>query len=505
LIMRPIQTSTLNISTLSNFERDQVYNGADVCLTYEIHSKLSAQNARAVYNFELALQAPVFEMSMRGMFVDKEARASALAEASSQCRKLEETLDYFGECLALPIIKTKNAKKLAAGDYIPKYLNARSDVQLRHLFYEVLGMERIRKFSGGEISYPMDQNVLDKLKEYLLARPLARLVLEIRACQESIKRLRSEVSADGRAHTSYSIGGTTTGRFASSSWIDETRQNLQNVAPELRYVYIADPGWKIASIDREQAESRMVGWICWTIFGKCKYLDFCEKRDVHTHYVRLVWPEDNWTGDDKIDKKAASVEFLYGLSKRDICKRLGHGSNYFGSASGLAEKTYMPKKKVIEAQEIYFEEFPEIKLWHEYVIKRIKESLPLVTPFGWEINFLGHPQAQSTHREAIAAGPQSGVAHLTNLGLWRVWKHFGPRIRLLQQGHDSVVFMYREDDDEDEILKTAISLTEVKLTHAGRTMIIPGEAKIGFNWGDRKVAKDGTVTNDRGLRKWEPK
>jgi DNA polymerase-1 len=461
------------------------------------------------------MQAPIIEMMLRGMRVDQEACSASALAIAAKVRHYEELLDYIGELSEMPQRKSKNKKKEIAGDYDARFLNARSGPMLKEFFYNICGAPVVRSFKAGVVSSAMDEEALGKIKNHLLAKPFAKLVLEIRRLQEGLKRLRGAISKDGRAHTSYGIAGTTTGRLASSGWIDGTSQNLQNVAAELRHIYIADPGWKLCSIDLEQAESRMVGWICGTLFDMWKYLDFAETKDVHTYLTRLTWPDLPWTGEDKYDKKIAQSWTMKGtelvlidsmpdgtLSLRDKSKRNGHGSNYNGTPKTLADRTQLSLKEVTRAQNIYFQEFPEIRKWQQYVIARVSAELPIVTPLGWERKFLGYPKSSTTHREAIAFAPQSSVGHLTCIGLYRVWQHFGSRIRMLLQVHDNIVFMFREDDDEDEIVSTALSLFEVPLHIPGRTMIIPGESYTGYNWG---YFDEKSGNNPRGLRKWKRK
>jgi DNA polymerase-1 len=509
--MRIIETSELNPRSLSRFEELQVYNGIDSCITFEIYGKLPNKN-HPVYRFELALQAPILEMNMRGVKVDVPVREKARVETLEKINKYERILDQFGEAYGLP--EMKKAKRLP-GEYVPRFVNANSGPSLRRLFYDYFGVPAVKRYSGGDVSNPMDEKVLSKLKiEYIIIRPLVSLVLEIRRLGGEYKRLKSAISCDGRAHTSYKIAGTETGRLASSSWTDGTRQNLQNVAEELRHIFIADPGWKMGSIDKEQAESRMVGWMCGILFGDWKYLDFCEKRDVHTHFVRLVWPELPWTGDDKLDKKLASDKkhplATHGLHLRDKCKRIGHGANYYGTFKTLAAETYLSVDKVEEAVARYFSEFSAIPLWQQHVIDAVRNEKPVMNPFGWARRFLGYPNSSETWRQAIAYGPQSAIAHMTNLGMLQCHTNFGPRIRLLMQNHDNIVFLFREDDDENEVMSLAMKWFEVPLHCRDREMIIPGEAYTGYNWGYRKEIKDDggntiNVINPRGLVKWDGK
>jgi hypothetical protein len=57
----------------------------------------------------------------------------------------------------------------------------------------------------------------------------------------------------------------------------------------------------------------------------------------------------------------------------------------------------------------------------------------------------------------------------------------------------------------EEIVPAALALMEIPITVKGRTMIVPGEAKIGYNWGYQRWNKAaGKMMNPNGLRKWKP-
>lgn len=87
-----------------------------------------------------------------------------------------------------------------------------------------------------------------------------------------------------------------------------------------------------------------------------------------------------------------------------------------------------------------------------------------------------------------------------NLGMYRVWRH-EPRVGLLAQGFDSIVFQFRAtgQDDEDDIMSHVLDLIRVELrSPSGRCYIVPGEGKVGWNWGSE------SSQNPDGLRKWRP-
>ena len=197
--------------------------------------------------------------------------------------------------------------------------------------------------------------------------------------------------------------------------------------------------------------------------------------------------------------------FYRGFSYRDMAKRGGHLGNYMGSAFTAARNLKMPIGVMEEFQARYCRggsgitpAYPCLPKWWQWTITQLQLTGQLSTLFGFRRTFLGRPQDPATHREAIAFQPQGTTAQRMNLGMWRVWRH-EPRVGLLAQGFDSIVFQYRDDADENNIMHHVLDLIRVELVAPnGRRYTVPGEAKVGWNWGSESPA------NPDGLRKWHP-
>lgn len=282
---------------------------------------------------------------------------------------------------------------------------------------------------------------------------------------------------------------------SSSSNATGTGTNLQNITPELRSIFIADEGWKLCSIDLEQAESREVGWLFGTLFGDWSYLDACEGGDLHTTTCKLIWKDFNWTNDKKKDREIAERPFYRHFSYRDMSKRGGHLTSYFGTAWTGSRHLKIPLRMMEDFQEKFATgdeaAFPAFPKWWRWVAEQLQTERRIITPFGFERFFFGRPNDDTTLREAIAFGPQSATGARTNLWLYRIWKHFGNRVQLLAQVHDNVTFQYRENDNENEIVNGALELLKMPLKAPnGRIFHVPGEAKIGYNWSYEYTEKD---------------
>lgn len=470
----------------------QVYNGLDCCLTYEIFDVLNAQLRQKnepfvenIYNFERGMQAPALELMERGWKVDAEERKNGIALLTKRRDRLRTILDRMA---------------FAVWD---RGLNANSPAQLKKFFYEIMGLPEQYNNNRGQRSVSTNREALEKLEVYFYAKPVINVILAIRETVKKLSVLETEISSDGRMRTSYNVAGTETGRWSSSSSADGSGTNLQNITPELRRMFVADSGYKLCYLDLEQAESRVVGLLVWRTCRDGAYLDACESGDLHTTVSRLVWPGLAWSGNPRADREIADTPFYRHFSYRDMAKRGGHGTNYYGTPRTMARHLKVETKIMEDFQRSYFTPFVGIRRWHEWVSREIISHQKITTLLGRQRAFYGRANDDATLREAIAFEPQSVVGDLLNCALWRVWHH-EPRVQILGQIHDAIVFQYPDDPDlEADILTNCLNLTRIPITSCERTIIIPSECKIGWNWGeaDAKRFADG---NPKGLIKWKP-
>jgi DNA polymerase-1 len=503
--MPVIHTGSLtpdSIARLSEAERLQVYNGLDCGVTLEVWEELRKQfpHIPAIYSFERALQAPYLEIMQRGFRVDQLARERAAKELRLRREQLERMLNELAQAVW------------------EKGLNPRSPQQLKDFFFRAMRLPEVWLSQKGERKLSTNREALEKLEVYLHARPFVSLILAIRDIGKQLDVFESEIDPDGRFRTSYNIAGTETGRPSSSTNAFGTGGNAQNIAASLRHVFIADPGYKLAVVDLEQVEARDVGFFCGCLFNEWRFLNACESGDLHTNNAKLIWPELGWTEDRKFNRSLADQRFYREFTYRDMAKRGGHLSNYGGSAWTMARSLKIPQELAEEFQARYVRgryghptkpdlepAYPEIHRWWQWVAEQLQTTSLLVTPFGRRRHFFGRPGDETTLREAIAFLPQSTTADRMNLGLWRVWKK-EPGCQLLAQTYDSITFQALDDSHFDDLVGRVLEHIRVELfAPSGRRYWVPGEAKVGWNWGYRTEDKrTGQVTNPEGLVKWVP-
>lgn len=473
-------------------QREWWYNSLDAAVTLELAQKLLGKNAgQSVYAFERALQGPALDMMLRGFRIDKIWNQRMIGILEKRLDDMQDKLD-----------------RLACAVW-DKTLNPRSPNQVKAFFYEAMGLPEIWSFKKGVRSLSSDREALEKLSDYYLAAPIVNLILAARDCSKKLGVLRTGVDADGRMRCTYNVCGTETGRWASSQNAFGTGTNLQNITDELRRAFVADPGYIILYVDGEQAESRSVGFIHGTRLGDWRYLDACESGDLHTLVTKMVWPDLGWTGDAKADRAIADRNFYRWFTYRDMAKRGGHGTSYYGKPPTMARHLKVPPKLIEDFQTPFKAAFA-FERWWSWVSEQLTLHQSITTFVGRERTFFGRPNDDSTLRKAIAYEPQSTVGDLVNEGGYRVWRKFclnGP-VQILGQIHDAFIFQLPETDLH--LIPEILTTFEVPVHSPNRTLIIPTEAKVGWNWGssemykpvDKRTHKDG---NPDGLEKWTGK
>lgn len=526
-VARIIDTSTLlETSSLDHNAKEWVYNGLDCCVTLEVRDALLPQLdavTNKTYDFSRAMQGPVLEMMMRGVLVDQVRRQEVLKSFNEKIERYDAQLTK---------IVREGIGQLV--ESTPKSKWWRSPVQLKNLFYDVMKLPAVKQRNAKGIYAPTtNRDALEKLDaSYLVAGPITSHLLALRELDKKRGFLETGIDPDGRIRTNFNIAGTNTGRLASSMSDFGTGTNLQNVDRELRSVFVADPGWKFANLDLEQGDARNVGAICWNNFveqyGEAyagSYLDACESGDLHTYNSRLIWPEKPWTGDLAIDRPIAEEIFYRQDSYRQMSKKGGHGTNYFGTPRTMAKHLKVEVSLIDDFQRRYFGAYPvigcydprktdpkgELPNWHNLVRRKIAEEHSITTMLGRRRRFFGRATEDTTLREAIAYEPQSMTADEIDGGLLTVWREH--KVIPLVQVHDSMLYMYREEE-EAEIIPWLIETMRTRLIlKKGREFTVPTEAKIGWNWGDfvdqamidKAIAKGEvppTLNND-GLKKWK--
>jgi DNA polymerase-1 len=465
----------MDLGSLSKREQEWIYNGLDCCITRELvpitEGMLKPDQAQ-VYAFEMAQQRPALAMMLRGVGVDHVEMGRMATELEWQRDQLEGWIEELTVAMA--------------GERI----SPRSPIQLMWLFYDMMKLPVVYKYQKGERKRTVDRDALEKLRAYYHPTPLINAILELRDVEKKLgvlgygrKRKVSRIDERGRFRSSFNIGGTTTGRWSSSTGVFGGGSNLQNITEELRRIFIADPGMKLAYLDLEGAESYGVAYLS----GDENYIQAAHSGDVHTFVARMMWPELAWNGDLKKDRVLADTPFYRHYTRRFVCKTGGHASNYLGRPRTVAEHTHIQVRIIEEFQEKYFDRFPGIPRWHREVAELLQTRGFLITPLGRVRYFFDRLRDDATLRKAVAFLPQSTIADILNIGLCRLYDELdrNGEFELLLQLHDAAGFQYREE--ARDFIPRAVELMRIPVPIKGRILTIPVEAKVGYNWKEMKL------------------
>ena len=477
---RIIHTDQTKPTDLTNqWERDQVYNGLDCCITAEcLEAQLSQLDptTRATYDFSQALQAPVLEMRLRGILIDQQRKA--------------EVIDEFYEKIEF---LQRNLERIVLEGVGMAGFNWRSNPDLQTLFYNRLGIPVIRKQGRPTV----DRNALEKMESYTVAKPIISHMSAMRELAKKISVLKTEIDPDGRMRTSYNIAGTDTGRFSSSFSEFGTGGNLQNIEESLRSIFIADPETKWAKCDAKSGESFVVGALEWNLFDDDRYLAACESGDPHTAVAKICWPDLPWTGNLKRDKDIAERPYYRHYTHRFMCKKLGHGSNYGGKPATLASQSKLPLEVVTAFQPRYFAAFPGHQQWQRWVETELYTKGYLTSLGGRKRWFFGRRTDPDTIRAAIAYDPQETLAKVVNRAMLHIWRQ--NYVSLIAHDHDALTFAYPAHLEDAIIPRLMTDLIQPIPLKNNRTLAIPYDCKVGFNKGDYDAR-----TNPDGLRDYTP-
>lgn len=533
------------------------YNGLDCCITAGVQPVLEYQlqqhpRRMTTYRYEMSCQAAALTMMLRGCAFDPfaakrgikdwEAEETRLIEATNQIiadvwvkteqrkgscsdnkphrwsnsvvvwRKHCQELVLPDDTVAPPHTDAQ-CVKCGASRLVPGFFNPLSSPQVIKLLYEVLKLPK--QFSRNkEHSITANDEALDKVIHLKRTTDeqatIIRAILDVRKAHKQISFLRSRRSCDGRLRQSVNVGATEVGRWSASKDPFREGTNFQNIADRSRNVLIADPGLWIGYADLEQAESKIVAYDS----EDQGYIDAHNAGDVHTFVARMVWPELEWTGDPKLDRKIAESPTAWDKDHgyRDYAKHVQHGGNIGQTPFGMARDAHIPVKAAEEVYErMYGVAFPSVRRRQQEIMAAVQHTGVLVSPLERERQFFGRLWEPATQREGMAQTQQSTVADVINLAINRVYREFdtapnllnAPRLSdpnkvwLLAQIHDAILFLIRPHDITT--LNRVLELMTIPIKIRGQVCTIGVDVALGTNFRHFNPKKPETVG---GISSW---
>lgn len=436
-----------------------IYNCEDCVRTFEIgevHEKnLVTLNLSQVNEFQHTLFWLVLQTMIRGVRFDAAHRSEFALSLGDEIAAREQ---WFIDVLGHP-------------------LNPKSSAQMKKLFYEDLNLPLQRNRKTGAPS--LDDEALHRLatKEPLI-QPIIRRISEYRSLGVFLSTfVNAPLDQDGRMRCSYNVAGTETFRFSSSENAFGSGTNLQNIPkggsdgdglelPNIRKLFLPDPGMTIFDTDLASADLRVVVWE--SDETEMKRM-LAEGLDPYTEVAKEFYK------DKSINKKDP---------RRQKFKSFCHGTNYLGTARGLAMRLGISVAESERTQNWYFHRFPRIKERQEYMKEQLRRHRYVQNAFGYRRYYFDRID-DDVFRQAAAWIPQSSVAVYIN----HIWARFVvniPQIEVLLQVHDSIVGQFPTHLHDWVVKQMFDEASQVVLPYSDPLVIPLGAQFSTKNWGDVK-------------------
>jgi len=338
------------------------YNCKDACITFEIGPEIEQsaidKGMKAHFDFKQSLFYPVLRMMNRGIKLDITSRVLLKQELTQAAVARQGMLNYL----------------------VGHELNPKSPAQLSKFFYEDMGIPGVKNFVTDNLTTNSTAIVTISEREPLL-QPLCKLILELRSLGVFLSTfIGAQLDTDGRMRCGFGIAATETDRFNSRENAFGSGMNLQNIPkggdtesglqlPNIRSLFIPDPGMTYFDIDLASADLRIVVWEADEPEMKAMLK---AGLDPYTEIAKEFY------NDPTINKKDP---------RRQTFKSFAHGTNYLGTAEGLAGRLGLSVSDAKRTQEWYFKRFPRIKIWQEHLIDQVYKKRMVQNVFGYRCNF----------------------------------------------------------------------------------------------------------------------
>ncbi len=437
-------------------EQHWTYNCKDCVITFEVddsqQAAIDAMRLREVHDFQQSLYHPVLKTMIRGLRVDTSRRAEFALSLQEEILSRQAWLD----------------------NVVGRPLNIKSPKQMKEFFYDELAQKTNLKRREGTVT--CDDEALRKIAEREpLLLPLVRKVQELRSLGVFLSTfVNAPLDSDNRMRCSFNIAGTETYRFSSRENAFGSGMNLQNIPkgggnddlelPNVRSLFIPDPGMTFFDIDLSSADLRIVVWEADEPEMKAMLK---EGLDPYTEIAKEFYHDPSITKKDP---------------RRQTFKSFAHGTNYLGTAKGLAERLGLSVHESEKTQKWYFGRFKKIKQWQDDLCDQVTKRRMVQNVFGYRCHFFDRIEG-TIFNQAAAWIPQSTVGCLINRGYVKIHETL-PEVEILLQVHDSLAGQYPTHLG-DWMANKIVEAAEIPLPYPGDPLVIPVGVKTSTkSWGD---------------------
>jgi len=235
--------------------------------------------------------------------------------------------------------------------------------------------------------------------------------------------------------------------------------------PNIRKLYIPDPGMMIGEADLAGADAQVVAWE-----ANDEKLKTAFRAGLKIHAVNAKDMFGDAAGPD------GKKEPFYLMAKKGV-----HLTNYGGSAKTCASALGIPLRDAEAFQYRWLhEKHPEIHDWHNRIEHQLQTTRSVYNKFGARRYYM--ERIEGLLPEALAWIPQSTVAITINKGWLNIDQNL-PQVQVLLQVHDSLVFQYPKSE-HPHILDAIRKELAITIPYPD-PLVIPVSIKTSEeSWGD---------------------
>jgi DNA polymerase-1 len=454
-----------------------------------------------IHEFQQSLFWPVLKAMQRGVRVDEKKSKELAILLDDQIAKRDQ---WFIDVLGHP-------------------LNPQSPDQMHTLFYDDFQitpvLKRVKNEHTGmfEMRPTLDDDALTKIAARdILWRPLCNAIQDHRTLNVLLNTfVLAKRSIDGRMRSSFNIAGSESGESAPFTYRLSSQKdafgsgaNLQNIPseksksmgkaarrgtmgfelPNVRELYIPDPGYTFFDMDLDRADLQTVVW-------ESNEPDFKAAMsmgvDLHLWNAYVLQGKEPPPLDELIEGKHPNYPEHRARNKygREFAKVFCHGTNYGGGAKTMAGHVGVTVHEADRAQKIWFGAHPGIKKWHDRIQAQLSRTgefasrrhVYIENQFGYR--YIVFERADSVFTEALAWLPQSHTSCVIN----RIWMNFHkqlPAVETLLQVHDSLAGQF-PTHMAGQLIPRMKELSKVVIPYPDDPLVIPTGLKTStLSWGD---------------------
>lgn len=350
-------------------------------------------------------------------------------------------------------------------------LSPRSPTQLKHFFYETVGLRPVYTKEGKPTT---NKAFIDTY----LHHPAVQLLLGFRTLDKLMSTfvvgIADEIWLDGRVHPDFLIGGTESGRIVIHNpemqvlpkYVkDKTADGSENYSKQLRKLFVATPGYVLAEIDFKQLEMR-TSWHC---SGDDELGRAIMSGDVHAEVAAFI-----------LQKVVEAVT----EDERQVAKTVNFGTIYGLTAYNLSNRLNWPISKAEAYLSAFFGRFKKLRRWLDATMEEALTKGELQTDLGRKRRWRVKTRELEKHikNEAVNFKPQSLAADITTLSCIELADALPERGwgYPLFTNQDAIVFELEENHVSEAVALARSVMTTPKFPTCA---VFDVDVSVGYDWG----------------------